>query len=114
MVFMTTTVQTFHDLLAQRPFQAFRLAISNGDRVDVRGPAIAMLTRTSLLAGMRETVDGAPDHFRIGALLDVAAVEPFADFGHAETASSRAGVCSGGAAWGMRPHTGTGITQKIA
>ncbi len=46
------TLQTFRDLLAQRPFQPFRLVMSSGQTYEVRHPEMAMLTRTSILVGI--------------------------------------------------------------
>jgi hypothetical protein len=43
------TVQTFRELLTQRPFQPFRLVMSSGLTYEVRHPEMAMLTRNALL-----------------------------------------------------------------
>ena len=51
------TVQTFRDLLAQRPFKPFRLVMSSGQAYEVRHPEMAMV-------GLREViiaVDVSPD-----------------------------------------------------
>ncbi len=70
------TVQTFRDLLAQRPFKPFRLVMSSGQSYEVRHPEMAMLTRTSILVGIDIADDGVPAEFKICSLLHVTAVEP--------------------------------------
>ena len=70
------TVQTFRDLLSQRPFKPFRLVMSSGQAYEVRHPEMAWLTRTDLLVGVGETAEGVPAEFRICSLLHVATVEP--------------------------------------
>jgi hypothetical protein len=72
------TVQSFRELLAQRPFKAFRVVMSGGQAYEVRHPEMAMLTRTSLLVGIDETEEGVPAEFKICSLLHVTAVEPAA------------------------------------
>ena len=70
------TVQTFRDLLAQRPFKPFRLVMSSGQTYEVRHPETAMLTRSSILVGIDEADDGIPAEFKICSLLHVTAIEP--------------------------------------
>ena len=70
------TVQTFRDLLRQRPFKPFRVIMSSGERYEVRHPEMAWLTRTDLLIGVGETEEGVPAEFRICSLLHVTTVEP--------------------------------------
>jgi hypothetical protein len=70
------TVQTFRELLGQRPFQPFRLVMSSGQSYDVRHPEVALLTRSDLLVGVEETDEGVPAEFKICALLHVTAIEP--------------------------------------
>ncbi len=70
------TVQTFRELLSQRPFQPFRLVMSSGQTYEVRHPEMAWLTRTDLLVGVGETDEGVPAEFRICSLLHVATIEP--------------------------------------
>lgn len=72
------TVQTFRDLLSERPFQPFRLVMSSGETYEVRHPEMAWLTRTDILVGLDETDDGLPTRFRIYSLLHVTTVEPIA------------------------------------
>ncbi len=69
------TVQTFRDLLAQRPFKPFRLVMSSGQSYEVRHPEMAWLTRTDLLVGVGETDEGVPAEFRICSLRHVATIE---------------------------------------
>jgi hypothetical protein len=70
------TVQTFRELLGQRPFRPFRLVMSSGQSYDVRHPEMAMLTRTDILVGIDETDEGVPAEFRICSLLHVTSIEP--------------------------------------
>ena len=70
------TLQTFRELLAQRPFKPFRLVMSSGRSYEVRHPEMALLTRTSLLVGTDVAEDGVPAEFKICSLLHVATVEP--------------------------------------
>jgi hypothetical protein len=72
------TVQTFRELLSQRPFRPFRLVMSSGESYEVRHPEMAMLTCTDLLVGVGESEEGVPTEFRICSLLHVATVEPVA------------------------------------
>lgn len=75
------TVQTFRELLTQRPFKPFRLVMSSGQTYDVRHPEMAWLTRTDILVGIDETDDGVPAEFKICSLLHVATIEPLAPAG---------------------------------
>ncbi|MBA3314870.1 MAG: hypothetical protein M3552_04945 [Planctomycetota bacterium] len=70
------TVQTFRELLTQRPFKPFRLVMSSGQTYEVRHPEMAWLTRTSILVGLDETREGVPAEFKICSFLHVATVEP--------------------------------------
>jgi hypothetical protein len=70
------TLQTFRELLTQRPFKPFRLVMSSGRTYEVRHPEMAWLTRTDLLVGVGETEEGVPAEFRICSLLHMAAIEP--------------------------------------
>jgi hypothetical protein len=70
------TVQTFKDLLSQRPFRPFRLVMSSGQTYDVRHPEMALLTRSDLLVGTGDADDGVPAEFKICSLLHVATIEP--------------------------------------
>jgi hypothetical protein len=72
------TLQTFRDLLSQKPFKPFRLVMSSGERYEVRHPEMAMLTRSSILVGLDAPDDGVPAEFKICSLLHVTAIEPLA------------------------------------
>ena len=72
------TVQTFRELLAQRPFRPFRLIMSSGQAYAVRHPEMALLTRSDMLVGVDEADDGVPAEFRICSLLHITAIEPLA------------------------------------
>jgi len=78
------TVQTFRDLLAQRPFIPFRIVLSSGEAYEVRHPEMAMLTRTDLLVGTGDSAEGVPANFRICSLLHITSIEPLS---HASTQS---------------------------
>jgi hypothetical protein len=70
------TVQTFRELLAQRPFKPFRLVMFSGQTYEVRHPEMAWLTRTSILVGIDDSDEGVPAEFKICSLLHITAVEP--------------------------------------
>ncbi len=70
------TVQTFRNLLAEKPFKPFRLVMSSGQTYDVRHPEMAMITKTDLLVGIDIEDDGIPAEFKICSMLHVTAVEP--------------------------------------
>jgi hypothetical protein len=70
------TVQTFRELLTQRPFKPFRLVMSCGQTYEVRHPEMAFLTRSDILVGVDQADDGVPTDFKICSLLHVTAVEP--------------------------------------
>ena len=70
------TLQTFRDLLTQRPFRPFRLVMSSGQTYEVRHPEMAWLTRTDLLVGIDAADDGVPAEFKICSLLHITAIEP--------------------------------------
>jgi hypothetical protein len=70
------TLQTFRELLTQRPFKPFRLVMFSGQAYEVRHPELAFLTRTDILVGISESKEGVPAGFRICPLLHVTTVEP--------------------------------------
>jgi hypothetical protein len=70
------TVQTFRELLTQRPFKPFRIVMSSAQAYEVRHPEMALLTRSDLLVGIDQTEEGVPAEFKICSLLHVTAVEP--------------------------------------
>jgi hypothetical protein len=69
-------LQTFRDLLTQKPFLPFRLVMSSGQSYEVRHPEMAWLTRSDILVGLGETDEGIPSEFRICSLLHVTGIEP--------------------------------------
>jgi hypothetical protein len=69
------TVQTFRDLLNERPFKPFRIVMSSGLSYEVRHPEMAWLTKTDILVGLEEE-DHLPTRFKICPMLHVTAVEP--------------------------------------
>ena len=70
------TVQTFRELLTQRPFKPFRLVMSSGQSYEVKHPEMAFLTRSDILVGIDDSLDGVPAEFKICSLLHVSAIEP--------------------------------------
>jgi hypothetical protein len=58
-------VQTFRDILPQRPFKPFRLVMSSGQTYEVHHPDMAVLTRTSMLVGVDIADDGVSAEFKI-------------------------------------------------
>ncbi len=70
------TLQTYKDLLSQRPFKPFRLVMSSGQTYEVRHPEMALLTRTDMLVGVGEAEEGVAAGSRICSLLHVASIEP--------------------------------------
>lgn len=70
------TVQSFRDLLAQRPFKPFRVIMSSGMMYEVRHPEMAWLTHNDLLVGIDAADDGIPAEHRICPLSHVATIEP--------------------------------------
>ncbi len=70
------TVQTFRNLLTERPFKPFRLVMSSGLTYEIRHPEMAMLTKTDILVGIDIEDDGIPAEFKICSMLHVTAVEP--------------------------------------
>ncbi len=70
------TVQTFRNLLKERPFKPFRVVMSSGQSYEVRHPEMALITKSDLLVGIDIEDDGVPAEFKICSLLHVTAVEP--------------------------------------
>ncbi len=70
------TVQSFRDLLRERPFKPFRVIMSSGQAYEVRHPEMAFVTKTDLLVGIDIRDDEIPARFKICSLLHVTAVEP--------------------------------------
>ena len=65
-------------LLQQRPFQPFRMRLSNGIVQEVRHPEMAMATASSVIVGMPATSAPAPaiDDYVIVSLLHIVQLEP--------------------------------------
>jgi hypothetical protein len=70
------TVQTFRNLLSERPFKPFRLVMSSGQSYEVRHPEMALITKSDILVGVDIEDDGVPAEFKICSMLHVTAVEP--------------------------------------
>ena len=70
------TVQTFRNLLTDRPFKPFRVVMSSGKSYEVRHPEMAWLTKSDLLVGIDIEDDGLPAEFKTCSLLHITAVEP--------------------------------------
>jgi len=70
------TVQTFRNLLKERPFKPFRLVMSSGQSYEVRHPEMALITKSDILVGVDIEDDGVPAEFKICSMLHVTAVEP--------------------------------------
>ena len=70
------TVQTFRNLLSERPFKPFRLVMSSGQSYEVRHPEMAWLLKSDILVGIDCDDDDLPAEFRICSMLHVTAVEP--------------------------------------
>jgi hypothetical protein len=64
--------------LSRRPFDPFRIVLSNGDRYDVRHPEMALLLRNGIYVALPEAHDDLPENAVWCSLLHVAAVEPIA------------------------------------
>ena len=61
--------------LSQRPFEPFRLHITGGERVDVRHPELAILTRYSVVVG-HAARDGVADYVLEYSLIHIVKIEP--------------------------------------
>lgn len=70
------TPHTVRDLLTARPFQPFRVLMSNGRAYEVRHPEMAFVTKSNLFIGIGEVTDGVPADSKICSLQQVATVEP--------------------------------------
>ena len=73
------TVQTFRELLAQRPCKPLRLLTSIGQTYEIRHPEMAFLTRTGIQVGTDLADDGMLAELEAlarGAVVDRAAFAP--------------------------------------
>lgn len=68
--------QDIYDALHTRPFQPFRLQLSNGQAHTVRHPEFALLTRHSVVVGIPETSQDVPDRLIQCDLLHIVSIEP--------------------------------------
>jgi hypothetical protein len=68
-------VQSFRDLLSERPFKPFRVIMSSGLSYEVRHPEMAFVTKSDLVIGI-DVEDDVPAQFKICSLLHVTAIEP--------------------------------------
>lgn len=69
-------VQDFRKLLDTRPFEPFRLVMSNGEKFEVRHPEMAFMSRSTMYVGVNLR-DGIPARYEMCSLLHVATIEPF-------------------------------------
>jgi hypothetical protein len=64
------------ELLDERPFQPFRIFMSDGKTFDILHPEFAFLMKSRLLVGIpAETPEGVPDHAQHCALLHIVRVQ---------------------------------------
>lgn len=63
------------ELLKRRPFQPVRLHISSGERVDIRHPELALVSRSLVAVGVGQA-EGVADHIVHYNLLHVVKIEP--------------------------------------
>ena len=64
--------------LQRRPFEPFRVCLSNGERYDVRHPEMALLVRGGLYVAVPDASGEPPEVPVWCSLLHFAAVEPLA------------------------------------
>jgi len=70
------TVQTFRNLLKERPFKPFRLVMSSGQTYEVRHPEMALITKSDILIGVDIDDDEVPAEFKICSMLHVTRAYP--------------------------------------
>lgn len=78
---MTVRAEDVAELLAKKPFQPFRITLSNGDSHVVRHPEMAMVSRTTLHLGIPEPHSLIPDRITSVELLHVVEMTPLAESG---------------------------------
>jgi len=61
--------------LDRRPFEPFRLHITGGDRVEIRHPELAFLTRYSVVVG-HGAREGVADYVLEYSLIHIVKIEP--------------------------------------
>ena len=69
------TAEALRDWMQRRPFEPFRITMSNGDAYEIRHPEMAFLTRAEIIIGLGER-GGIPSRHRTVSLLHVTAAEP--------------------------------------
>ena len=74
------TVRFFKTLLANQPFEPFRLVMSSGREYEVRHPEVAELTRTNMFVEVDSSSPGPP-RYMVCSLLHVSPVEPLGETG---------------------------------
>jgi hypothetical protein len=70
------TVQTFRDLLSDRPFKPFKVIMSSGKSYEVRHPEMAWVLKNDLLIGICDDDDDVPAEFKTCSMLHINAIEP--------------------------------------
>ncbi len=70
--------EDIRESLKRRPFQPFRVTLTDGRTYDVRHPEMAMVGRSSVVIGLPPPGDGEPifDRLVTVSLLDIMQVEP--------------------------------------
>ena len=61
--------------LGQRPFEPFRLHINGGERINIRHPEMAILTRYSVVVG-HGAREGVADYVLEYSLIHIVKIEP--------------------------------------
>ncbi len=69
------TTQDFRNLMNNAPFKPFALVMSSGERVEVRHPENAMMTRTSILISDLKPNGKLGDNYNLYSLLHVTKIE---------------------------------------
>ncbi len=70
--------EDFRAFLAKKPFQPFRITLTDGRTYEVRHPELAMVGRTSVVIGMAASDESEPvyDRFVTVSLLHIMQMEP--------------------------------------
>lgn len=70
------SVSAIKDQLTRKPFEPFRVVLSNGDAYEVRHPEMALLLRNGIYVGVPDKQNDLPERAVWCSLLHVAAIEP--------------------------------------
>jgi hypothetical protein len=70
------TVEEYRDFWQRRPFQPFRVVMSNGEAFQILRPEMCWLAKTYIVVGVGETEEGVPAEGRIFSLESISDVEP--------------------------------------